>query len=147
MRIKHTALLAALLATLASASNVNAQSATDSAAPPMSRQQVKIERDEFMRSHQWDVANENWVLKPGFEPPAGVMTRDEVKTARDEFLRNNRWDSTELTWVPLKEGPRDLGALSRDQVRAETLEFVRTHEWDAYDGKWVDRRAVRLPKR
>lgn len=61
---------------------VNAQTAGDNVAALLSRAQVKKERDDFYKSHQYDAATENWVLRPGFEPPTGAMSRDEVKAER-----------------------------------------------------------------
>jgi hypothetical protein len=61
---------------------VNAQTAGDNVAAPLSRAQVKKERDDFYKSHQYDAATENWVLRPGFEPPTRAMSRDEVKAER-----------------------------------------------------------------
>jgi hypothetical protein len=139
--------LTAGLALSTAAPLVLAQSSTATLTPTaMTREQVKIERNEFLRSHEWDPDTDNWVLKPGFEAPAGMKTRDEVKAARDEFLRNHRWDTNTSTWVRLKEGPRDLGQMTREQVRAETLEFMRTHEWDTTDEHWVDRAVIKRRK-
>ena len=116
---------------------VNAQSG-GTAAAPVTRAQVKMERDEFMKSHRWDAVAENWVIKPEFEAPAGMKGRTEVKAERDEFLRNNRWDELAGTWVPLKGKPRDLSTMSREQVRSETKQFVRTHRWDELGQGWVE---------
>jgi hypothetical protein len=140
--------LPALLAGLAFSTLAPVALAQSSTTPstPMTREQVKLERNEFLRSHEWDPNSDNWVLKPGFEAPTGVKTRDEVKAARDEFLRNHRWDGNTSSWVRLREGPRDLGQMSREQVRAETLEFMRTHEWDTTDEHWVDRAVIKRRK-
>lgn len=108
------------------------------AAAPLAREQVKMERDEFIRTHQWDAVAENWVLKPGMEGPAGVKARAEVKAERDEFLRNNRWNPVSSQWEPLTKGPRDMSKMTRAQVRAETRQFVRTHQWDDIKGAWVE---------
>ena len=116
-----------------------AQGTSDTAtAAPLTRDQVKMERDEFLRTHQWDAVSENWVLKKGMEAPAGVKARAEVKAERDTFMRNNRWNPVTSDWEPLTKGPRDMGKMSREQVRNETRQFVRTHQWDEVKGAWVE---------
>ena len=125
-------LLGVLLAS--SVGVVTAQSASEA---PLTRAQVKMERDEFLKTHHYDDVTSNWVLNSGFEPPAGMKTRAEVKAERDDFLRNNRFDPSTDTWVPIKAGPRDLNTMSRAQVRNETRQFVRTHRWDDITGAWV----------
>lgn len=115
---------------------VSAQSDKAGASP--TRAQVKMERDEFLKTHVYDQATENWVLKAGVEAPAGMKSRAEMKAERDQFLRNNRYDQPTLSWVPLKGTPRDLGAMSREEVRNETRNFARTHHWDATTDSWVE---------
>jgi hypothetical protein len=117
----------------------NAQSTAETTSAPLTRAQVKMERDDFLKSHTYDSASETWVVKKGFEPPMGMKTRAEIKAERDEFLRNNRYDLATETWVPLKAQPRDMGTMSRAQVREETRQFVRTHTWDDVQNAWVER--------
>lgn len=114
---------------------VNAQTV---GAAPMTREQVKMERDEFLRTHRWDTATDNWVMKPDIEAPTGMKSRAEVKAERDEFMRNHRWDPTSDNWVSLDKAPRDLSKMSREQVRSETAQFVRTHRWDDEKSAWVE---------
>jgi hypothetical protein len=111
---------------------------TPSAATPSAttRAQVKMERDEFIKSHQWDPVHETWILKPEFEPPAAMKGRAQVRKERDEFLKNNRWDAAANSWIPLVK-PREISQLSREQVRKETQQFLRTHEWDTAAEAWV----------
>jgi len=116
---------------------VNAQTTGDSASAAPSREQVKKERDDFFKSHRYDAASENWVLKPGFEPPTGPMSRAEVKAERDAFFKTHQYDAVSETWVPVKGEPRDLSKLTRAQVRTETMQFYRTHEWDDVTSTWV----------
>lgn len=117
----------------------NLVSAQTTAAPaPLTREQVKMEREEFMKSHSYDAASDNWVLKPGFEAPAGVKTREQVKAERDEFLRNNRYDEATSTWVPLKGSVAPASAKTRQQVREETRLFLRTHRWDEVNQIWQE---------
>jgi hypothetical protein len=92
------------------------------------RLQVKMERDEFLKSHRWDHVNGEWVLKGDVMPPTGVKSREQIKTERDTFLRAHRWDR-EKGWVPLKQ-ERNLSTLTRAEVKAETAQFLRTHRWD-----------------
>jgi hypothetical protein len=117
----------------------NAQATGGAAgAAPVTREQVKMDRDEFMRMHRWDATSDNWVLKSDIEAPAGMKSRAEVKAQRDEFMRNHRWDAVSDNWVPLNKAPRDLGKMSRAQVRAETLQFNRTHQWNDDKSDWVE---------
>jgi hypothetical protein len=124
----------------------SAQSATEATTAPLTRAQVKMERDDFLKSHTYDSATETWMVKKGFEAPAGMKTRAEIKAERDEFLRNNRYDSATETWIPLKNQPRDMSGLTREQVREETRQFVRTHAWDDVKGAWVDRSPAKKKK-
>jgi hypothetical protein len=124
----------------------NAQSAPEAAAAPLSRAQVKMERDEFLKSHTYDSATETWLVKKGYEAPAGMKTRAEIKAERDEFLRNNRYDSATESWISLKAQPRDMGTMTRAQVREETRQFIRTHTWDDVKGAWVDRMLAKKKK-
>ena len=117
-----------------------AQPAASAPAPAaVTRAQVKMERDEFIKSHRWDTGSETWVLKQGFEPPGPMKGRAEVRKERDEFLKNNRWDASANTWIPLVK-PREISQLSRDQVRKETQQFLRTHEWDTAAEVWILKR-------
>lgn len=124
----------------ASAGVANAQTGGVKAETAPTRAQVKMERDEFLKTHRWDIVNDNWVMRPDFEAPAGVKSRTEIKAERDDFLRNNRWDVNSETWMSLKGQPRDLGKMSREQVRAETRAFLRTHEWRGEEGSgaWIE---------
>lgn len=124
---------------LASATGVaNAQGTGDPGAASPTRAQVKMERDEFMKTHHWDAGMDNWVLKPEYEAPMGIKARTEVRAERDEFMRNNRWDGGTQSWVPLKGKPRDISKMTREQVRTETRQFVRTHRWDEATQGWVE---------
>lgn len=115
------------------------QASPDSKPTTTSRSQVKIERDEFIKSHRWDPVIDDWALKPEFEPPAGIKDRNQIRKERDDFLKKNRWDSTMNQWIPL-EKPRLISSLSREQVRRETREFMRTHVWDTSLEIWSPKR-------
>lgn len=121
-----------------SATLVNAQSDAEKATMPMTREEVKKDRDEFLKMHRWDQTDGTWVLKSGVEPPMGTKSRAEVKMARDEFLSKHRWDQTDANWVPVTGSPRNMSAMSRAQVKEETLQFMRTHQWDPVNDMWVE---------
>lgn len=93
------------------------------------RAKVKMDRDEFLKTHQWDQERGVYSLKSGVEPPVGVKTRDEIKAERDAFLAKNRWDEPASRWQPVK-AERDMSTLSRQQVKKETEMFNRTHTWN-----------------
>jgi hypothetical protein len=121
-----------------SATLVHAQSDAEKVEMPLTREQAKRDRDEFIKTHRWDTVTENWVLKSGVEPPTGMKSRAEVKMARDEFLRTHRYDQTEGNWVPVTGSPRNMSTLSRAQVKEETRQFIRTHQWDPVNDMWVE---------
>ena len=125
---------------------VNAQTTAAKAEAPLTREQVKMERDEFLKSHRWDPVNDNWVLKPGYEAPVGFKSRTEVKAERDDFLRKHRYDVTESKWVPLTEEEVKTIKKSREQVREETKRFLSTHSWDEFHQVWTDKKAVAKKK-
>jgi len=107
------------------------------------RQQVKMERDEFLKTHRWDEASEEWMLKSGVEPPVGVKSRAEVKAERDSFLRTHRWEEPSGTWKTIGGEPRNLSGLSREQVKQDTARFLGTHRWDEQSESWVERAPLR----
>jgi hypothetical protein len=102
-----------------------------------SRMQMKMDRDEFLRTHVWSETTGYWNLKDDVDLPSGVKSRTDVKSERDQFLRNNRWSATE-GWVPTKT-PRNLGTMSRAEVRADTSRFLTTHRWDESTSAWVEK--------
>jgi len=108
-----------------------------------SREEVRKETADFLKTHQWDETNGRWM--PEDNLPAGASpTRAQVREELHVFLRNNRWDDRRGRWVPLKS-QRRLSTLTREQVRAETEVFLRTHHWDDMAGGWVDDQAPRKP--
>lgn len=143
MKRLSAAALAATLSLILAPAVTPAWAQSNTAETPKTRAQVRIERNEFMRTHTWDASVDNWVLKHEFEAPEGHMTRAEVIAERNRFLKTHRWDSADEKWIPLRTQPRELSALSRDEVRRETLEFVRTHEWDNVDGVWREKPNLR----
>lgn len=141
-----TFLAVVLTALMASLAPPPAAAQTPTAATP-SREQVRKETADFLKTHQWDEVNGRWM--PEENLPAGASpTRAQVREELHVFLRNNRWDDRRARWVPLKP-QRRLSTLSREQVRAETEAFLRTHHWDDMAGGWVDdqpaRKAAKTP--
>lgn len=133
---------------IASASGyVQAQDASQARADSLTREQVRMETKEFLKTHRWDEPSDTWVLKTGVEPPTGVVSRAVVKAQRDEFLRNNRWDEPNDMWVPRKPVPPTISTLNRAQVRADTIAFTRTHHWDEEAGQWVANPPLKMKKK
>jgi hypothetical protein len=128
---------------IAAPSHAQSSKSVEQKSPVISRAQIKMERDEFLRTHRWSASEESWVMKPEYEAPAGVKTRAQVKAEQLEFLKNNRWDDVTGTWTPIRPGPRSLDALSREEVRRETRQFLKTHEWDPVQEAWVLKQATR----
>jgi hypothetical protein len=112
--------------------------AQTTAPAPLTREQVKMERDEFMKTHRYDPVTENWVMKPGFEAPVGVKSRTEVRAERDAFLRKHRYDMADNQWVPLTDEEAKVSNKPRAQVREETRQFMRTHQWDTAKEAWQE---------
>jgi hypothetical protein len=141
MLIMKTPCVAALVLGIHLLSNpnaLNAQTAAGVAPAVTTRAQVKMERDEWFKTHHWDDPTDQWILNRDVEPPVGVKSRSEVKAQRDTFLKNNRWDDSRSGWVPIKGTPRSLSAMTRKQVRDDTRRFARTHHFDEQAGVWVD---------
>lgn len=136
-RLQALPLLLGLLFT-SSATLVSAQGADEKPAMPVTREQVKMERDEFLKTHRWDYTTDNWVLKAGVEPPVGMKSRAEIIAERDEFLRNHRWDQTKDSWIPL-DTPKNMSTQTRAQVKADTARFLSTHEWNDHRGVWIEK--------
>jgi hypothetical protein len=115
---------------------VKAQNVIDQATTPaLTREQVKKDRDDFIKTHRYDPVSENWVLRKEFEPPTGMKTRAQVKAERDEFIKTHRYDNAKEEWVPLNDVPK--ATLSRAQVRAEAAQFIRSYQWDDTNSVWV----------
>jgi hypothetical protein len=105
----------------------------------LTREQVKMERDAFLKIMRWDELTGVWVLKSGMEPPAGIMSRSDVIAMRDKFLMMNIYDDTVGTWVPVKSGPREMSKLTREQVNMETLRFLMMYRYDESNNEWVSK--------
>jgi hypothetical protein len=105
---------------------------------PLTRDQVKMERVEFLKTHRWDSRLETYVMRESASPPQGVKSRAEIKAQRDEFLATHRWEDS-TGWVP-KTPAKPAGAtLPREQVRNETAQFMQTHRWSEESDSWVER--------
>ena len=135
--LKTIPLATAVSAALMFGAAAHAQTAASPAAAAPTREAVKMETADFLRTHRWDDDMSVWVLKSGVDAPTGVKPRAEVKAERDSFLRANRWSNETSTWVPVKGGSRDLGTMSRAQVAAETRQFLATHTFDEEKGAYV----------
>jgi hypothetical protein len=107
-----------------------AQTSSEKAAPSATRNEIKMERQEFMKSHRYDDVLEIWTLKPEYEAPAGMKTRAEIIAERNTFLSMNRYDAGTQEWVKLPGSPRDMSTMTRDQVKRERDAFSSTHTFD-----------------
>jgi hypothetical protein len=104
---------------------------------PATRSEVKMDRDEFLRTHTYDHLESRWMLKNEIDAPKSLKSRAEVKGMMNDFLRNNRYDNVTSSWISMGKTPRDMGQMTREQVRQETEYFVRTHNFDEINDKWV----------
>lgn len=140
MKTLHIPLLLGLMLGL-NADMVCAQSPGETAAQALTREQVKKERDEFIKTHRYDSETDNWILRKEYEPPANMKTRAQVKAERDEFIKTHRYDPATESWMPLKGEPKSTQ--TRAQVRAEAAQFLRTHTWDDNRSTWIENKGVR----
>lgn len=120
---------------------VYAQTPGETTAQALTREQIKKERDEFIKTHRYDSETDNWVLRKEYEPPASMKTRAQVKAERDEFIKTHKYDYATDSWVPLNGEPK--GTQTRAQVRAEAAQFLRTHTWNDIESSWVENKGVR----
>ncbi len=103
-----------------------------------SRSQVKMDRDEFLKTHTYDAGRQEWMLKPGVQTPTGVTPRAEITAARDKFLSMHRWNAGSQDWVKLP-GPREMSKVSRSQVKMERDAFTKTMVFNNETGLWSPR--------
>jgi hypothetical protein len=115
-----------------------ARAAGETAAQALSSEQLKKEREAFIKIHQYDPVSENWILKEEVEPPANMKTRAQVRAEREEFVKLNKYDTVNDSWVLLKGEPKPT--MTRAQVRAETRQFLRDYTWDDMSGSWLENR-------
>ncbi len=113
-----------------------AQTASEKSATPATRNEIKMERQDFMKSHRYDDVLEVWTLKPEYEPPKGVKSRTEIIAERNKFLSMNRYDAGTQDWVKISGSPRDMSTMSRDEVKRERDAFTSTHMFDNTLGTW-----------
>ena len=137
MPIKHATGLLLALRIASTTVPVPAQTTGAPAAAPQSREQVRMETREFLRTHRWDEVSDTWLLKSGIEPPTGVVSRAVVKAQRDEYMRNNRWDEARAVWVPRQPVLPAVSSLTREQEREITIAFMRTHHWSEEKETWL----------
>jgi len=103
------------------------------------REQVKMETKEFLKTHRYDETTDAWMLKAGVEPPEGVKTRAEIKAGRDAFLKKNHWDETTASWVARDASKPALSSLTTEQRRTAERAFNKTHRFDETSGEWVSK--------
>ncbi len=136
--MKRSHIIPALLATLLLSVSAITQAQAQTQTAPLTREQVKMDRDTFLSMFRWNESTSDWVLKDGMAPPKGVKSREEIKAMRDEFLSMNYWDELSSQFLPVKGGkPREMSKLTRDQVKMETEMFLQTHRFEESTSTWV----------
>lgn len=130
-KIAMTLLLASMLASVGGA-------ALAQSGGPLSREQVKMDRDTFLSLMRWDEGTGQWVLKSNMEPPKGVKSRSEVLAMRDEWQRMHSYDEPSGTWVTMG-APRDMSKLTREQVNLETVRFLMMYRFDEAKSEWISK--------
>lgn len=129
--IRTLVVSAALLGSLAAGVHAQAQGLT--------RAQVEMDRDTFLKTFRWDEMSAQWVMRDGMPMPQGIKSRAEVMRMTDEFLKMHRWDDVNSEWIPTGGKPRDMSTLSRDEVQRDTIRFLMTHRFDEQAGQWVSK--------
>jgi hypothetical protein len=107
---------------------------TSKPAATVTRNDVRMERDEFLKTHKYDEINSEWTPHAPF---SSDYSRAEVKIARDKFLSTNRWDEANDDFTPMVETPRNMSTVSPAERKIETMQFMRTHMWDNASSAWV----------
>jgi len=105
---------------------------------PLTREQVKMDRDTFLATMRWDELTGQWVLKSNMEPPKGVKSRSEVLAMRDDWLRMHTFDENTGSWVTIGAA-RDMSKLTREQVNMETVRFLMTYRFDEAKSEWISK--------
>ena len=105
---------------------------------PLTREQVKMDRDTFLKLMHWDELTGQWTLKSNMEPPKGVKSRSEVLAMRDDWLRMHTFDEPTGSWVTMGAA-RDMSKLTREQVNMETVRFLMTYRFDEAKSEWVSK--------
>ncbi len=82
-KVRRVLRLSTLMICLAGLGAHAQQATTVPGTSATTRAQVKIERDEFIKSHRWDPVIDDWALKPGYEPPVGMKDRAQIKEERN----------------------------------------------------------------
>lgn len=105
---------------------------------PLTREQVKMDRDTFLATMRWDENTGQWVLKSNMAPPKGVLSRSDVLAMRDDWLRMHTFDENTGTWVTMASA-RDMSKLSREDVQMETVRFLMMYRFDESKSEWVSK--------
>jgi hypothetical protein len=133
--MKHTPVIAAVLGFCMAVAFVESSA-------QMTREEVKADRDAFMKSHEWDGQTETWVAKPGApkEAMGSTESRAQAKKERDAFLAKNKYSDECACYKPIGGAPRDMSTLTKEERKAEIADFNRTHEFNEGTATWVERK-------
>ena len=107
---------------------------TAPASEPLTRAEVRMDRDDFLKMHRYDEKESEWMTTA---PSTSDLSRAEVKTARNQFLTTHRWNESTDTCPPIAGVPRDMSTMTREEVKMERMQFARTHAWDNKKSMWV----------
>ena len=77
----------------------NAQGTGDQAGASVTRAQVKMERDEFLKTHRWDDTHSAWVSVKDKPRQMSTLTRAHENAETRQFVRTHRWDDVTGAWV------------------------------------------------
>ena len=66
------------------------------------REQVRAERDEFLRNNRFDYPSGLWVPLKGSNAPESTKTRAQMREETRQFVRTHEWDSVKEVWQDVK---------------------------------------------
>jgi hypothetical protein len=66
------------------------------------REQVKAERDEFLRNNRYDNESSAWVPRKPSKGAVSTLSRAQVREETRQFMRTHQWDSFNQAWQEVK---------------------------------------------
>jgi hypothetical protein len=66
------------------------------------RDQVRAERNEFLRNNRYDETTSSWVPLKGAVTPVSTKSRQQVREETRQFMRTHRWNEDKEAWEEFK---------------------------------------------
>ena len=90
--------LSLLIGSVAFNTHAATAAAGDPAASP-TRNQVRMERDEFLRNNKWDESAGGWRPLKAAPRDIGGMSREQVRAKARSVMRTHTWDEATEAWL------------------------------------------------